>query len=66
MPLYSTKFHISWLEKIDSDGTSVKQWLKPGSSPSTFICAICKADELTCGYKGYGTCVVSSTEASSQ
>ena len=32
MPLYSTKFHISWLEKIDSDGTPVKRWLKPGSS----------------------------------
>ena len=53
MPLYPTKSHISWLEKIDSDGTPVKRWLKPGSSPSTFICTICKTDELTCGNKGW-------------
>jgi hypothetical protein len=32
MPLYSTKFHISWLEKLDSDGTLVERWLKRGTS----------------------------------
>jgi hypothetical protein len=53
MPLYATKFHISWLEKIDSDGIPVKRWLKQGSSSSTFICTICKTDELTCGNKGW-------------
>jgi hypothetical protein len=53
MPLYSTKFHISWLEKIDSDGNSVKRWLKQGSSPSTLICKLCKTDELTCANKGW-------------
>jgi len=53
MPLYSTKFHVSWLEKVDSDGIPVKRWLKQGSNSSTFICTICKTDELTCGNKGW-------------
>lgn len=53
MPLYSTKFHMAWLEKLDSDGTPVKRWLKSGSNASTFICTICKTDELTCGNKGW-------------
>jgi hypothetical protein len=48
MPLYSTKFHSCWLEKLDSDGNPVKRWLKQGTDPSTFICSICKTDELSC------------------
>jgi hypothetical protein len=53
MPLYSTKFHRCWLEKLDSDGNPVKRWLKQGTNPSTFICSICKTDELSCGNKGW-------------
>jgi len=53
MPLYSTKFHSCWLEKLDSDGNPVKRWLKQGTNPSTFICSICKTDELSCGNKGW-------------
>ncbi|CAF3857221.1 unnamed protein product [Rotaria sp. Silwood1] len=53
MPLHATKFNISWLEKKDSDGTPVKRWLKQGTKPSSFICTLCKTDELCCGNKGW-------------
>ena len=53
MSLQSTKFHISWLEKLDSDGIPVKRWLKRGTSPSTFICTLCKTSELSCANKGW-------------
>ncbi|CAF0943836.1 unnamed protein product [Rotaria sordida] len=53
MSLYSTKFHTSWLEKLDSDGTSIKRWLKQGANPSAFICTLCKTDELSCKNKGW-------------
>jgi hypothetical protein len=53
MPLYSTKFHISWFKKFDSDGISVKQWLKQGTSPLILVFTICKTDELSCENKGW-------------
>ncbi|CAF1037137.1 unnamed protein product [Rotaria sordida] len=53
MSLYSTKFHTSWLEKLDSDDTSIKRWLKQGANPSTFICTLCKTDELSCKNNGW-------------
>src|SRR5271163_2807955 len=53
MPLHLTKFNISWLEKVDSDGIPVKKWLKQGTNSSTFICTLCKTDELCCGNKGW-------------
>ncbi|CAF4107155.1 unnamed protein product [Rotaria sordida] len=53
MSLYSTKFHTSCLEKLDSDDTSIKRWLKQGANPSTFICTLCKTDELSCKNKGW-------------
>jgi hypothetical protein len=37
MPLYSTKFHIFFLEKLDSDGTPVKRWLNQGTSHQHLI-----------------------------
>ncbi|CAF1398511.1 unnamed protein product [Rotaria sordida] len=40
-------------KKLDSDGTPVKRWLKQGASPSTFICILCKTDELSCGNKDW-------------
>ena len=53
MPKHETKFNRSWLVKTDLDGTSVKRWLKQGVSPSTFVCTICKTDDLSCGNKGW-------------
>jgi hypothetical protein len=53
MPLHSTKFNASWLEKVDSDGIPVKKWLKQGTGSSTFICTVCKTGELCCGNKGW-------------
>ncbi len=34
MPLHTTKFNISWLEKSHSDNNPVKLWLKPGTNTS--------------------------------
>ena len=53
MPDHKTKFNPSWLNKSDTDGNSLKTWLKPGSSESTFICTLCRTDELDCGNKGW-------------
>lgn len=53
MPLHATKFNMVWLEKLDSDNNPVKRWLKPGKCESTFVCTICKTDDLSCGNKGW-------------
>ncbi|CAF3357733.1 unnamed protein product [Rotaria sp. Silwood2] len=53
MPRLATKFNISWLEKVDSDGVPVKRWLKQGAQPSSFICTLCKTSDLYCGNKGW-------------
>ncbi|CAF2205507.1 unnamed protein product [Rotaria magnacalcarata] len=38
MPDYKTKFNQSWLNKLNSNGNSVKPWLTQGSSEIKFIC----------------------------
>ena len=53
MPRLTTKFNISWLEKLDSDGVPVKRWLKQGVKPSSFICILCKTGDLSCANKGW-------------
>ncbi|CAF2922929.1 unnamed protein product [Rotaria sp. Silwood2] len=53
MPDYKTKFNQSWLNKLDSNGNSVKTWLKQGSSETTFICTICRTGDLDCSNKGW-------------
>ena len=53
MPDYKTKFNQSWLNKLDSNGNSVKPWLKQGSSETTFICTICRTGDLDCSNKGW-------------
>ena len=51
MPLNAAKFYISQLKKVDSDGTPVNRWLKQGAKPLSFICTLCKTDDLCCGNK---------------
>ncbi|CAF4529784.1 unnamed protein product, partial [Rotaria sp. Silwood2] len=53
MPDYKTKLNQSWFNKLDSNGNSVKMWLKQGSSETTFICTICRTGDLDCSNKGW-------------
>ncbi|CAF4135595.1 unnamed protein product, partial [Rotaria magnacalcarata] len=53
MPRLATKFNISWLEKVDSDGVPVKRWLKQGAQLSSFVCTLCKTGDLNGGNKGW-------------
>ena len=55
MPVHSTKFNPSWLEKLDPDGVPVKKWLKHGTGSSTFSYTVCKTGELSCGNKGWAS-----------
>ncbi|CAF4697875.1 unnamed protein product, partial [Rotaria sp. Silwood1] len=50
---HKTKFNQSWLSKLDSNGNLVKMWLKQDSSETTFICTICRTDDLDCSSKGW-------------
>ncbi|CAF2052116.1 unnamed protein product [Rotaria magnacalcarata] len=53
MPEYKKKFNQSWLNKLDSNGNSVKTWLKQGLSETAFICTICRTSDLNCSIKGW-------------
>ncbi|CAF1524400.1 unnamed protein product [Rotaria magnacalcarata] len=55
MPDYKTKFNRSWLNKLDSNGNSVKTWLKKSSPETTFICTICRTSDLDCSNKRWKT-----------
>lgn len=55
MPLHSTKFNPSWLEKLDPDGVPVKKWLMQGTSSSTSSCSVCKTSELCCANRGWAS-----------
>ncbi|CAF2542619.1 unnamed protein product [Rotaria sp. Silwood2] len=54
MPDYKTKFNQSWLNKLDSNGNSVKTWLKQGSSEKNiYLYNICFTGDLDCSNKGW-------------
>ncbi|CAF3117840.1 unnamed protein product [Rotaria socialis] len=53
MPDYKAKFNQSLFNKLDSNGNSVKTWLKQGSSETTFIRIICRTSDLDCSSKGW-------------
>ncbi|CAF1426381.1 unnamed protein product [Rotaria magnacalcarata] len=53
MPDYKTKCNRSRLNKLNSNGNSVKTWLKKGSSETTFIRTICRTSDLDCSSKGW-------------
>ncbi|CAF4719792.1 unnamed protein product, partial [Rotaria sp. Silwood2] len=48
-----TKFNQAWLERTDNDGNQAHNWLKQGTTETTFQCTLCKTGDRECGNQGW-------------
>lgn len=52
MPKQNTQFSSRWYQKLDGTKNPCVRWLKPGKSPSTFLCIVCN-EEKSCKNGGW-------------
>ncbi|CAF4082415.1 unnamed protein product, partial [Rotaria sp. Silwood1] len=48
-----TKFNKAWLQRTDDEGNQVCQWLKQGTTDTTFQCVLCKTGDRECANQGW-------------
>lgn len=50
-----TLFNHEWTSRTDKDGIKLSKWLKQGSTKSSFVCLLCKTNDLDCANQGWSS-----------